>query len=457
MIVSMHPVRRSLALLVSLTLLAVACGGSSDPVEPTASAHASAEAETPTARPTAAATAVPSTSAEPGYSWTSPDPFDATFGDGSSVLELGQRLPHLPDLPAGWQPADLGGDDEDAVCLMDEPDAAIEAGWFVAPEDPGALLPHVVALNIEHHGTSERAAEAAAALGSDQWIECQRSELDGVAQNGVSMTTDNPAGEIYASQVQRDGVQARRQLVDAIAFGSSLRLVGDTHVWTEGATLFALFVMGNEDINDELAIQLGDLLRDAPDSEPALLDQTVPSLRLSIERDPEALAFFSQNARAQFLPAVPEELYDCATATVAPPQVIMNGPIWTTPTGASLLIQGGMAFETATDAQAELDRYEAVAQECLVERAKPLLGDTSLVGTNAERITVNGVEVLVVTADLVQLASNDFVARDIDVFAQRVLAVSGTSVIGFGFLGIAGDEPDLVALTAAAVQRMSAE
>jgi len=30
-------------------------------------------------------------------------------------------------------------------------------------------------------------------------------------------------------------------------------------------------------------------------------------------------------------------------------------------------------------------------------------------------------------------------------------------VIGFGFLGIAGDEPDLVALTAAAVQRMSAE
>jgi len=392
-----------------------------------------------------------------GYTWDNPDPFDATFGPGAQVADLVRVLP-LPDqLPSAWQPMDFADESDESSCTGTEPLAAIQAGWFVQPVDPNAVIPDVVIVNIEHHQTAGRAREAASMLGSDAWVACQETLFTGGQENGVALSSQNPAGESIDSVLlaSRENVDARRQVVTARAFGSDFELVGDTHVWVEGQVLYAVSILAHGESNDELASTLEASMNAVGSvDERTIHDETTDDLRQAIERDDEAFAFFNRESRALFYPPLPDEFLDCANDTAAPVLAIMNGPVWLTQNRASLVIQGGFGFKDDAAAQAELDRFESVAESCVVERSAPLLGDIEVNQVTVNRTVIDGIEVVSVEADITQLASNPFVPSDLAVLAARTQAVSGSTVVGFGFVGIAGDEPDLVALTVAAVTRM---
>jgi|GEM_PF-3163988 len=453
-------VRCLVTIVVAVCLVATSCG--SETAEPLGASADSGDAATTDTTPTTTGAVEPASeetsgSPEPSFSWQMPDEFDATFGDGSLVLQLAALLPELDALPPEWIPLDTPAEDEPS-CVGVEPEAALQTGWLVPPVDPAMAFPNIVIINLENHGDEAGAAEARATLGSDEWVTCQRALFDGASEDGVSITSDNPEGFEIASPIDRPSVEARRQLTITSVFGSEMEVVAETHVWNEGPLLYVISVVSGDESHSELVQVAADRFGSGDASwstqEQDLLDEGIPLLRRAIERDDSQLPFFDLEERAQFRPPVPTEFQDCATATTDPALTIMNGPVWLTPSGASVVIQGGLVMGSANDAVAELERYEAVGADCLVERAGPLLGDFTVERVSVDRVVIDGIEVLLADADMTQLASNDFVATDIAVVAQRTYAVSGSRIVGFGFIGIAGDEPDLLALTAAAVKRM---
>lgn len=445
-------VRLLVTLVAATCLFAAACGGTSE--EPAGPAAESEAAPTPAA---VADAAEPET--QSAFSWAQPDAFDATFGAGSRALVLSAMLPEVEGLPPEWQMIDIPNEDEDESCLGVEPLAALEAAWLVPPADEAVAVPNIVIVGFEDHGDQESAERAGAFFGTPEWVTCQEASLnDGTSEAGVRIESDDPEGESIVSSIDRPGIEARRQVTTTSVFGSEFELVAETHVWNQGSVLVAVSVVSADESHVELAQIISANLESGDASwtpeERQILDERVPTLRRSIERDESQLPFFVMQRRTLFHPQVPQPFQDCATASAGPVLTVMNGPIWATATGASLLIQGGQLFASAEDAVAEVERYESVAETCLIERSQPLLGDIEVDRINVDRVMVDGVEVLFADADITQLASNPFVPTDVAAVAQRAMAVSGSEVVGFGFVGIAGDEPDLLALTAAAVERM---
>ena len=450
-------------MILVLALVAVGCGSTSEPditVGEVAATETTATVEA-TAEPTAESSDGSGDDVLPpaalGFSWTEPDPFDATYGAGSQVLDLAAILPGQDDLPGEWQSFDTFEQDE-AECAGQAPEAAIDTGWLSTPVDPAVSYPNIVGLRIEDHGSPERATAAASILGSDQWVECQAAVF-AADQPNVTLTTDNPAGVAVASVLDHDDVAARRQQATVEAFGSEFELTGDTHVWTDGGLMYRLFASSAEGRHEEVAIELDRALRPHSESvEPAstgTIDRGISKLREAVERDEDALPFFEVVARSGFVGPDAWATQFCASETDTEPLAVMSGPAWTSPTGASLIVQGGLVFESATSAQAELDRYEQDGGQCLVEQSGELLGDFGTNGVTLERRVIDGFEVLVADASLTQLASNDFVADDIPVRAQQTIAVSDGVLVGFGFVGVDGDEPDLVQRTADALRRIA--
>jgi len=391
------------------------------------------------------------------FTWADPDPFDATFGAGSRVVNLAGRMPSDDMLPASWESFDPFEPSEADSCTGREPLASLQTGWVELPGEEFAGYPNLIMVNFEDHGTPQGAQAAASFLGSEGWDECQRSMMNQPTSDGVQLSSDDPAGIDLASVVERDGVRARRQQLVATAFGNEFDLQGDTHVWVDGSVLTAVVIVSDEEASDDLAVTISAALPDtdvhATSPTGQVTDDAVSTLRRGIERDPDVLRFFSTQERALFeLPVEGDE--DCDTNTEHDHLVMMNGPVWISRNGSSAVIQGGFAFEEAAEARAEVDRFERIGVDCMADISAQMAGDVAIDGSSTTRIMVDGVEVLLVHVDFTQLASNFGVPGDIQAVAQRAMAQVGTNVIGYGFVGVAGDEPDLVALTASAAQRM---
>lgn len=450
-------------LLLVAALVAGGCGSAGVPdttttgqvavARPTATVDA---AIGPTAEPTdiSGDDGLPPTA--PGFSWAEPDPFDATYGAGSRVLDLAAILPDEEALPGEWQSFDTF-DETEPGCEGQTPDASIDAGWIATPVDAAVSYPNIVGLRIEDHGTPERAAAAASALGSEKWVECQAALFDSDEAN-VTLTTDDPAGVAVASVLDHADVAARRQQATIEAFGNEFELTGDTHVWTDGSLMYRLFTTSAEERHEEIAILLDSTLNPDPEATSAAMadtiDRGISKLREAVERDQGVLPFFEVAARSGFVGPDAWATQFCASDTDTRPLAVMSGPAWTSPTGASLIVQGGLVFESAEAARAELDRYEQDGGQCLVEQSGELLGDFATNGVTLERRVIDGFEVLIADASMTQLASNDLVASDIPVRAQQTIAVSDSLLVGFGFVGVDGDEPDLVQRTVDALRRV---
>jgi len=393
-----------------------------------------------------------------GVLWTERDQFDDTFGPGSAVIDLAALLPTDEDLPSTWFPFDDGPQEEEPACLGSVPVAAIETGWAALPTDDATEFDNIIFLEVAQHETPAAAEASVAFLGTEQWGECEASTLAGTGGTAAVMTSDNILGIEIPPVLDRPGVRTRRQFVQLDFIGSTIDLVGEVHRWSEGVVTFELFAASAEGVQGELATTLAaELGTWSPDlagsALEAMTDKGVSELRKSIERNPEALQFYEMAGAALFRKPTLAETPSCRRGTELGLAKLV-GPLWTTQTGSSAIIQHGVTFDNEQAAASELERLTGVAADCIVEDAKPTLGDLAVNQSSAEIRNVDGTELMFVTADLTQLATNDFLAVDIPVTLQLVVAQSDNSLVGFEFIGVTGDQPDMVELTLDALGRM---
>lgn len=133
----------------------------------------------------------------------------------------------------------------------------------------------------------------------------------------------------------------------------------------------------------------------------------------------------------------------------------MVGPIWATNQGISAIIQSGTSYGDAATAQAAMTALAETDPACVSRLiARRLAGTATYDGGEVSVTTVEGRDVVVADIAMTQLLDGS--AVPVDVRGLSTFVQVDNTVVGWQFIGIRGDEPDLSALAVQAAEQLEA-
>jgi hypothetical protein len=134
------------------------------------------------------------------------------------------------------------------------------------------------------------------------------------------------------------------------------------------------------------------------------------------------------------------------------PVASLLGPSWATENGISGVKQIGSTYLDTAQAENSLARLETVDLACRAEQWIPaFFGSMRFIDGSIEIVERDGRRFLVEQLNLEQTLEG---APSADAQVITVLTTVDSEIVGWRFLGLAGDEPDLIDLTIESIDRM---
>ncbi len=378
---------------------------------------------------------------------------EAGFGLGSEASVVLDRLGDNDALAGEWFRFEPVFETVPA-CHFGDPLASVhrnylnrrtgESAGFVIQlhPDPASASAAVTTATGEGYGACARAAKERL----DETIRAQ----------GVFERLDaDLEGRIEPSLLADPDGATRRTTLELSGPGSSLTLDVATTYLARGRALVVVEVAlldGSTDHGD-LTARLVDLLGDdavGPAADPAL-DLAAERMRHAV-LGPDSPARFYQLLEPAMLAAGggPE----CGGP--AHGRLRLVGPTWATAQRVSAISQQTDSYATEAEAVAAFDALSSIDSACVHgELAADMAGTVTFVEATDGLTERDGRTVFTATVRITQRLDGP---NDIEVEARSMLVATrvGTELVGWQFLGIEGDEPDLVGLTVAAAERLEA-
>ncbi|MEL7157310.1 MAG: hypothetical protein AAFN30_12000, partial [Actinomycetota bacterium] len=418
---------------------------------------------------TSSSTAAATTGSEPSVTAAALDapPSAAVAGDWEGALSLGQleagggRGSAAVAAADGIGPSDLLGDEWFEFAQPSAPLASCRFGAVRASAVRtyvNGLTNESIGLRIDVYDTPADAADGLDRLLGPDFKPCAADSVEqmraSVLQLGVYDTVDaDPSGTETASLLPEREATSRRYTL--AASGPRTRLDFDivSTSYVVGQALVGIEVAlidgDHEAITSRVASMVDwDDFEWTPDPE---LDATVDRLRSSI-LGPESPAPFYQLIQAGTLVASND--LECG----GPPagEAELNGPLWATAQGISAIGQTSLAYPDEATAAEALAGVAEVSTICVYEEIAGLLaGNVTYDSGTVEVVERDGREVVVVDIEMTQRLGG---SNSIDVDAGYIVVFvrSRTDVLSFRFIGVRGDEPDLVQLVVDAAAQVEA-
>ena len=237
-------------------------------------------------------------------------------------------------------------------------------------------------------------------------------------------------------------------------FGTPFEQTIESSIVVRGAVIWVFSVATLPDIEaSQQVVDLGGAwLRDRtpidlPAPQPAI-DAAGVRVLSALEASVERPNWFEEVSQVQLAST---RLDDQCSSFAAQPVVAANGKthVAVSQVAASSLSESVATFETSEVAVNEVQHYESTILDCIRSETQSLLPiGFRRNGESTERVTVDGVEVVVTTVDLIQAVGE----QEFDVRIQTALGASGVDVVHVSFEGLRDDEPDLADLV---VRRLS--
>ncbi len=372
------------------------------------------------------------------------------FGAGSVILAVSPDLDSGEVFGEGWVRFSPPAAKAVAACRHGEPVAGLQRTVIDFQTNES------IAVSILAYADPDQAAAALEEAIGDGHGPCAaeaRAELEvrAVEDGPYDAVTADLVGQVEPSLLAERGGATRWFTVELIGAGTSLRFDVATTSYVVGTSLVSI----------ETSLVAG------RDDHQLLTEQAAGAVGAdgTWDLDPTIDAATERLRRAVAGPDSPSSFYDLLqSATLAldegdpclplePGLITLDGPMWSTAQGASVIVQRGAAYAEEADAVAALASLAELDVDCEVDLlTDSLVGSISYVDHASEIIERDGRQITVVTVEVTQRIDGS----DIDVPVASTIAVTrvGTDLVGWRFLGIVGDEPDLVALVVDAARRI---
>ncbi|MEM7271516.1 MAG: hypothetical protein AAF547_00425 [Actinomycetota bacterium] len=371
-------------------------------------------------------------------------------GGGAAGLAIAEAVMINDTLDGTWMPF-AQPDAPPASCRFGDPAAELVRTYL------NPATSETVALNVDLY-RSEAEADAAIEqrLGPDhdRCIDDGLAELrETVIDDGVYDELDvRPPEGVEASLLADRGGFTRRWSLTLTGPGSDFELDVTTTVYRQADAVITIEVSLLGDDHQRLTELVAggvEWAGDAP-TDPTV-DAAVDRLRTAVPAEESPAAFYEL-----FQPAVLTPSFDSTCGGPDAGLVELSGPVWATDQGISALIQRGVTYGSDAEAEAALDAMSDMMPSCIFVRIKDqLLGEVAYLGGEATEVDVDGRRVFLLDISMTQTIDPD---NDIQIDVAGITAVTwtGTELLGWEFLGIRGDEPDMAALAVATAERMEA-
>jgi len=303
---------------------------------------------------------------------------------------------------------------------------------------------------------SPEAAQAAVDFyGTPEGVDCERREVeigfDYSNQPGQPTLVSYEPSEVVAPVYDDiEGVQSFSKAVTTEQFDAPFVQTIETSVVVRGSVVWifsisrmpgidrppAVVELGGEWLADRPALDVP-----APDRE---ADAAADRLLEALDQEVERPTWFEDVSLVELTTT---RLDDLCSSFQTEPIAAANGAgsVAISQVAASSLSEQIATFATTAEATLEVEHYEATVLDCIRQETESLLplGFTRN-GETIERVSVDGVEVVVSTVDLIQTVGD----QSFDVRIMTALGSHGTDAVHVSFEGLAGDEPDLGELVA---------
>ncbi len=442
-----HMLWRRCVLMLMLAGALAACGDDTE----------TAEVETTPSSSTSSTTA-------PGpetYGSLEPGDYPVDVGPGSVLTMLLNEMPDQDEVVAlGFVPIPTQLESLPLLenCPAELPVARVErmAGQL---SDDGQIFEVLVQAGATVWPSAEAAQAAADFYGTPEGVECEEREVERgfsyANQPGDPTLVDyEPAQVMDPIHDGIDGLRSFSKGVTSEQFGTPFEQTIESSIVVRGAVIWVFSVATLPDI--EASQQMVDLggawLRDrtpidVPTPQP-VIDAASERVLSALEAPVERPSWFEEVSQVQLAST---RLDDQCSSFLAEPIVAANGRrhVAVSQVAASSLSEHVATFETSEAAIDEVLNYESTILDCIRSETQSLLS----VGfrrndESTERLTVDGVEVVVTTVDLIQVVGD----QEFDVRIQTALGASGVDAVHVSFEGLRDDEPDLADLV---VRRLS--
>ncbi len=421
------------AIVVALVAAAIAASCSSDSTD----AGETEQAET-------------ETGAENGSGPVDLSRLELGFGQGSLAAQAVDMLFPADELGPGW--IDFAAPETDIESCNLLPSLATAKLAYLEVETQS-----VVEVTIEIHADAEAAESRHAILQSEAHEVCLVDKFDEFQKDfrertSINVTTERAVGELIDPLLDNPGAFTRWFTAQLDGQGYSDELVLTATWYAQDSIVVGIAVQGiGEERHQELAPLANSLLALETDlaGDPAI-DAGVDRLRLGV-LGPESPAEFYQLVEA----AVVEPPDPNATCTgEATESARLVGPLWATANSASAIHQGGWTLSDPESAAQRLRVLATVDAACLAEEFNGALNGTiELTETTTRSENIDGRTIEVLEISMLQTLGEELSAEI--AFIQALIAI-GSEVIGWQFLGIRGDEPDVVSLAVETVEQFEA-
>lgn len=422
--------------------------GTPNAVTPDAVTPNAVATEEPPATATSTPAAAPAASREP----VNLGPRESSRGAGSFVTIAQQHFFPVEALSGTWV-ADAALVSDIAECESPT-ELALVAGLLLQADDLGREAGYFnnVTLLVEIHSDAAAATARVASAMGDQRSACQIAAFDQRERDpsGLYATeSDNPGGVVIDPHLDRPGLQTASFDLALTGPGISLPLTRTLTMWSAGQTVFTMEIITRDGTNAEIAAEVSDAIEAQASPTAAfpdpVLDVSLDTVRRATLTDDVLADFFNFQAPLQVLQ--PDSSNGCSQDYPEPALLEIQGPVWSLRTGTSALIQGATIFADADAAAAEMQRAELTAAECLGSIGPTMIpGSNETLATDSEVVTVDGISMLKFSADILQTMDQPGTILSADARIEWTLAQMDNVILQWGFVGVAGDEPDLNAL-----------
>lgn len=401
--------------------------------------------------------------ADVGEAWMSLDDLEASHGPGSLVVGVQPYFIDLEQLDANWAgfpsaPAtDPGSCNARGSIARDVGNAQL-----IEPDASPLDIPRQLGLVVEVHASPAEATQRIDELLGDGRADCQTAILElrnDALGTALELKTDNPGGTEVDALVPVDGARTVEFPWVLTGFGPDIPANRFITAWTDGPVVIMVETIAFSDTEAGITAALFDLIA-AENAEPperdADLDAAVDILRSTIDRNEPPAEFFDAAAIGfNLLTHEPDDEPHTDCEPVEGAQVAALGPFWVTRTRASQIGQASGVLAGASEAaQAVSAATAAYREQCLTPYFAELLpGTIEVTNTTITEESHDGHNITVATITATQTLDPDGGFTGDVTYIQTLSAVDA-ALIRWEFLGLTGDQPDMLRLHTATLDRI---
>lgn len=397
------------------------------------------------------------------------DELEVTSGPGSLAIAANALLPAAEDFGPSWLALPGRADEQPASCHYSAPSATAARSYadIPTPEQLAArpeleLLPNVVTITVEIHddaaGAMARAAGRAGEPGRACLVE-MLATLDPADINPTGffeISTDDPEGRLTDPAIDHPNAGAWRGDGRISGPGFDLPLIAAEEWIVEGRIYISIATQALGDPTESFVTAdtaLGDLSAIEVVGDTAT-DRAIEVMRRVVATELPEAPFFTVTAPA--LLQLPNQEQACDDVAPGASKVEFIGPSRSTISSSSVIVQLSNWMSSDDTARIEVAAVTDLDDACLLELLEGIPGELELVERTHRTESAGGHEITVADLRLVQTVaagSNEVIAE-----LRWLLALTTVDsfVTGWQFLGLAGDEPDIVALAVDSADRLVA-